>query len=415
MMPACAVLALLLSAAGQSAPQTAPVQAGSQASGLQALERQDYRQAADVFSRLSSADPQDYSALFYLALSETGLKEDQKAAENYKRVLTLKPGLYEAELNLGILYVRDHNPTDAIPLLRQAAQKKPDQARPVRYLGDALLASGDPSAAAEAYRAALSVDPKLAAAELGLGQSLAQQGKLDDALPHYRQAALLDPNLQSYLLEMAAAFSKANRGQDAVPLLKDFPNDPGACEELGRIYLTENRPSDAVTAFKAAVDISPTPANRLSLATAYLQNNQPDAAAPILEQALATDPGDYDLRMAVGRIYRDKRQYVTAANQFIAATQVRPDSVKAWNEAATAFLMAEEYPQALAALDKVRSLKAENAGDLYFRAMIYDKLHQVKPAIESYQRFLAMSDGKFPDQEFIARQRSRILEKEANR
>jgi hypothetical protein len=33
----------------------------------------------------------------------------------------------------------------------------------------------------------------------------------------------------------------------------------------------------------------------------------------------------------------------------------------------------------------------------------------------NYQRFLAVSGGKFPDQEFIARQRSRILEREATR
>jgi hypothetical protein len=47
--------------------------------------------------------------------------------------------------------------------------------------------------------------------------------------------------------------------------------------------------------------------------------------------------------------------------------------------------------------------------------MVLDKLHQVKPALASYQRFLELSQGKHPDQEFVARQRSRILEKEASR
>ncbi|MBV8551701.1 MAG: tetratricopeptide repeat protein [Acidobacteriaceae bacterium] len=405
-MAATLFLALFLSGAGQP---------DSQAAGLQALDRQDYQQAAQIFSKLSAADPQDYSALFYLALAETGLKHDDQAVEDYKRVLALKPGLYEAELNLGMVYLRDHRAGDAIPLLKAAAQQKPNQARPQRYLGDALLESGDASGAADAYRAALVADPKMAVAELGLGQALLHQNKLDDALPHYRRAAELDPKLKSYLLEIAGALSKANRGQDAIPLLKEFPEDPGACEELGRIYLTEHQPGAAVTAFKAAVEISPTAANQLSLATAYLQNNEPAAAAPILEQALAANPNDYDLRMAVGRIYRDKRQFVPAANQFVAAAGLKPGSVEAWNEAASAFVMAEQYPQALAALDKIRDLKAENAGDFYYRALIYDKLHQVKQALENYQRFLGVSGGRYPDQEFIARQRSRILEKEANR
>jgi hypothetical protein len=69
----------------------------------------------------------------------------------------------------------------------------------------------------------------------------------------------------------------------------------------------------------------------------------------------------------------------------------------------------------LAALDKVHNLNAETEGDFYYRAMVLDKLHNVKPALANYQRFLQLSQGKHPDQEFIARQRSRILEKEASR
>ncbi|HTU47661.1 MAG TPA: tetratricopeptide repeat protein [Bryobacteraceae bacterium] len=399
-------LAVLLSAAGQNNPEAA---------GLQALDHQDYQQAEKIFSSIAAADPKDYSALFNLALAETGLRQDDAAAEHYKQVLALKPALYEAELNLGILCLRDHRAADAVPLLRDAAKQKPQQARAQRYLGDGLAATGDLTASAEAYRAALATDPKMAAAELGLGQALARQGKLDEAAPHYRQAAALDPNLKSYELEIAVAFSKANRADDAIALLKDFPGDPGAREELGRLYLESNRPADAVPEFKAAVDMSPTPGNRLALATAYLKNNQPDLAEPILEQALAANPDDYDLHMAVGRIRRDKHDYAVAADQFAAAAKLKPDSIEAWNEAASAFVLAEQYPQALAALDKIHSLNADKPGDYYYRAIVLDKLHQIKPALASYRQFLAMSQGKFPDQEFIARQRSRILEREANR
>jgi tetratricopeptide (TPR) repeat protein len=385
------------------------------AAGLQALEHGDYAQAEQIFSKLVETDPKDYASLFNLALAETGLKKDSAAAGHYQQVLVLKPGLYEAELNLGILNIHSGHPSEAIPLLRDAAKQKPNQARPARYLGEALFQTGDLDGAATAFRAALTADPKLAAAELGLGQTLLRQGKLEEALPHYHQAAVLDTNLKSYLLEAAAALSKANRSSDAITLLKEFPDDVGAREELGRLYLAAKRPGEAVAEFQAAVAMSPTPANRLALATAYLSNNQPGAAAPILEAALASNPKDYDLRMAVGRIHRDKRDYAAAAAQFVAAAQLKPDSVKAWNEAANAFVLSEQYPQALAALDRVHSLNADSAGDFYYRAIVLDKLHQVKPALASYQKFLAMSQGKFPDQEFIARQRSRILEKEANR
>ncbi|MFL6354293.1 MAG: tetratricopeptide repeat protein [Bryobacteraceae bacterium] len=390
-------------------------QTNPQADGLQALDQHDYRRAEQIFTKLAATDSKDYSALFNLALAETALNENDQAVEHYKQTLALKPNLYEAELNLAILYLREGRAAVAEPLLRDATKQKPNQARPLRYLGDCLLAKEDLGAAAEAYSHALMIDPKLAAGHLGLGQSLARQGKLDDALTHYQQAVLLDPNLKSYLLELAVAFSKASRPDAAIPLLKQFPNDPGAREELGRLYLASNRPADAVSEFRGAAELSPTPANKLALATAYLKNNQPDLAAPILQEALATNPNDYELRMAVGRLNRDKHDYARAASEFAAAAKLQPDSVEAWNEAATSYVLAELYPQGLAALDQVHRLNAEKAGNFYLRAVVLDKLHQVKPALASYQRFLALSQGHYPDQEFIARQRSRILEKEANR
>jgi tetratricopeptide (TPR) repeat protein len=77
--------------------------------------------------------------------------------------------------------------------------------------------------------------------------------------------------------------------------------------------------------------------------------------------------------------------------------------------------LAEQYPQALAALDRVHALGQEIPGDYYLRAIIEDKLHQFKPALEAYRKFLASSDGKNPDEEFKARQRARIIETMLNK
>lgn len=387
----------------------------SQTAGFQALNRGDYQQAEEIFSKAVATDPKDYASLFNLALAETSLKKDDLASAHYTQVLALKPGLYEAELNLGMLYLRDHRPADALPLLREAVKSKPGEGRPKRYLGDALLQTGDFVAASDSFQNALKADPKSSVAELGLAQSLERQGKLDDALPHYTHAAELDPRLKSYLLEEAVAMVKADRAKDAIPLLAQFPDDPGAREELGGAYLAQGRPADAVEQFQAAVKLSPTPANNLALATAYLKNNQPQLAAPILQEALQSNPDDYDLRMAVGKISLDKRDFVSAAAQFVTAGKLKPDSAEAWNDAASAFIMAQQYPQALAAMDQVHRLHAEKPADFYWRAVVFDKLHQVKPALENYQQFLQLSQGKFPDQEFLARQRSKILEKEARR
>jgi tetratricopeptide (TPR) repeat protein len=383
--------------------------------GLKALDQQNYQLAHEIFAKLAAADSKDYSAFFNLALAEIGLKQDDKAAEHLRQVLVLKPGLYEADLNLGILELKSQKAADAIPPLRDAVKQKPIAARAQRYLGDALLATSDLTGAADAYRAALPADPKMAGAELGLGQSLLKQKQVDEAAPHFRKAAELDPRLKSYLLEIADAFMDAKQPEKAVDFLKEFPENPGAREALGRIYLAGNHPAEAVTEFQSAVNLAPTAANELALATALMQNKQDEAAKPLLERAVTQEPRNYELRMIVGRMHRDKHEYIPAGEQFLAASALKPESVEALQEAIAVLVPAQQFPQALACLDKVHNLSADTAGDFYYRAIVLDKLRQIKPALASYRQFLEMSQGKNPDQEFLARQRSRILEKEANR
>ncbi len=119
--------------------------------------------------------------------------------------------------------------------------------------------------------------------------------------------------------------------------------------------------------------------------------------------------------MMYGRALRDAHRYADAAPQFFAATQIKPDSKEAWNDLAGALTLSNEYPRALAALDRVRALGQETPGNSYLRAIVLDKLHQLKPALESYEKFLATSDGHYPDEEFKARQRVRMLRKDLNK
>jgi len=143
----------------------------------------------------------------------------------------------------------------------------------------------------------------------------------------------------------------------------------------------------------------------------YLTSDQVSHAA----QALAAAPKDFELRLFYARLLRDQRKFVDAAQQFFAATQIKPDSVEAWNELAAVLIVDAQYPQGIAALERLRSLGAETSAHLYLRAMSLDHLHQNKEALMYYEKFLAASQGKSPDEEFKARQRARILQKETGK
>src|SRR5271169_2859494 len=89
-----------------------------QADGLKALDAKQYGPAAELFRQAVQADPNDYAAHFHLALAESLLGRDADAIAEYQKTLELKPGLYQAELNLGILLLRLKRPGDAMPHLK---------------------------------------------------------------------------------------------------------------------------------------------------------------------------------------------------------------------------------------------------------------------------------------------------------
>jgi len=385
------------------------------AEGRKALEAQDYAAAARFFAQAVAADPQDYAAHFHLALADSLLNKDDEAMAEYRKTLELKPGLYEAELNLGIVLLRQKRAPEAVPLLEKAVETKPREYRPRFYAAEALAAAGDPAKAEGQYQAALEINPKSAEAELGWGRALARQNRLPDAAPHFRKAAALDPGFEDGLLELAGLYEKAGQRAEAIAIYQQFPNHAGVQERLGQLLLESKQYAEAAGRLEQAFQKDPTPANRLALAEAYLFDKKLEKALPLLEQAVQAEPGNYDLRMMLARALRDAARYPAATQQFFEAAKLKPDSRQAWNDLAAMLYLTGNYPQTLGALDRAYQLGEDTPANHYFRAITLDKLHDLKGALAAYQRFLALSQGKSPDEEFKARQRVRIIQKELSK
>jgi Tfp pilus assembly protein PilF len=382
------------------------------ADGIKALEDGKYDAAVQAFQKAIEADPKDYYAHFNLAFAYSALHKDTEGIAEYRKTLELKPGLYEAELNAGILLMRQKQPADGLPLLAHAVEQKPAEFRPRYYLAEAQYQTGAFDQAETNYRMALDVDPKSAAAELGLAHALARQEKLSDAAPHYRKAAELDPRYHDDLLELAELFEKNRQPAEAIAIYREFPSNAAAQEHLGQLMLESKQYADAIPRLESAYQQSPSEANRVALAAAYLFASQLDKALPLLNQAVAAEPANYDVRMMYARALRDRKQFPAAAVQFLEAAKLKPTESKTWGELGGMLYMMGNLQQSLAAFDKARELGEDTAGNWFLRAIILDKLKQPKPALEAYEKFLSKSQGKNPDQEFQARQRVRILQRE---
>lgn len=374
------------------------------AEGLKALEEQRWDAAVASLSKAVEADPKNYALHFNLAFGLSMAGKTPEAIREYRSTLDLKPGLYEAQLNLGVLLLGQKQAAEASNLLLDALKQKPGEYRPNWYSAEALFAAGKPAEAIPLFRKALEIDPKSRDATLGLARALAKDGKLSEADPLFRQSG--------ELLELAALYEAAGKTTEAVTLYLQFPNDPAAQERAGELLLESGKASDAIPQLEMAVQKSPTPANRFALASSYTLAKQYDKAEPLLAAALAAEPNNIRLHLMYARVLRQQRKYGPAAQEFLKVANAKPDSAEAWSDLAGMLILLENYPQAIAALDRVRALGAEKPAHFYFRAIVLDKNRVYQQALESYEKFLATSNGQNPDEEFKARQRVRILRKE---
>jgi tetratricopeptide (TPR) repeat protein len=385
------------------------------AEGAKALDAGKLDAAVEMFTKASAADAKDYGARFNLALALGLQGKFPESIAQYKAVLELKPGLYEAELNLGISLLRVKDFPGAVEQLKAASGQKPAEFRPAYYLAEALRESGALAEAESAYTAAVRLKADSAEAELGLAQTLMREKKLGDAEPHFRRAAALNPKYRTYLLELASRAEADGQTERAVALYREFPDDAGARERLGALLIHSGNAQEAISALERAVAQSPSQANRAELAEAYHKAKMDDKALMMTSQMVAAEPKAFDVRMFAGKMLLDLHKLPEAEGQFASAARLEPDSVEAWKELSAVLVINQKYAEGIAALDRLRSLGVNTPGQMFFRALSYDHLHQLKEAIAAYKEFLASSDGKNPDEEFKARQRARILQHELDK
>jgi tetratricopeptide (TPR) repeat protein len=348
--------------------------------GIKALDGERYADAAAIFEKAAAADPKDYAAYFHLALAESMLARNEQAVAGYERTLALKPELAEAQMNLGI-----------------------------------LLTSSNPTRASQLLRAALAKNPESAGGLVALGRLVMADGKLDEAEPLLTKAAKLDPRYNDAVLELANEFEKAKNWDAAQRLYEPGAASPDVAERLGVVMLAAGKPDQAIAPLELAVSKAPSSANQYALAIAYLRTKQPAKALPQLAAASAAEPANLELRLAYGRALRDQRQFAPAAQQFSAVTKLKADSRDAWSELAGMLVMLENYPQALGAYERLEALGEQSAGLNFFKAICQDRLQLKKEALASYEKFLTLSAGASPDQEFQARQRVLLLKREVKK
>lgn len=121
------------------------------------------------------------------------------------------------------------------------------------------------------------------------------------------------------------------------------------------------------------------------------------------------DPGNYEAHLLLGEMLSSQRDFAAAQQELEAAARLRPELPDAYVDLANILYLQQDLTGTLKMLDRVAATGKKSPWFYFLRAITLDKLDDPEPALDSYQQFLAVDNGQYPDQEFQARQRIKAI------
>lgn len=380
----------------------------------------DWKGAEAKLAAYLTTHPDDGRALFDAGYVADALNRSDDALGYYSRAVKANPNSFEARLALGLVLAREGKFDDARPQLTAATTLDPGEA------GTALKARAwralaqidrrdNPSQASNDLLEALKLSPETPHDTLLAAELAASAGQLDAAEKAYRRVLAEDPQSTEAQSGLARVLIAQKQYPEAETLLRSAlqqtPDDPGTNAELAIALAAQNKP-EAVPLLEKLHQAHAQDENiTRMLADMKAQTGDAAGSDALYVPLLAAHPGDPGLLIAHGQNLIFEHKYQEAIPVFSKATEIDPRDADGWSGLAFAASKTAQPSLALHALTIRSRYLPENASTYFLWATSYDSLHNRASAVTYYHHFLDAAAGKYPDQEWQARQRLLLLEK----
>jgi tetratricopeptide (TPR) repeat protein len=387
--------------------------------------KSDWKSAQTKLEAWLATHPTDPRALFdagYVADAQNRLDD---AAGLYRRAVEANPRSLEAHLSLGLLLARQGKSEEARPELAAATKLNPSDAGPeLKARAWRALAQidrprpgslGDTTEASNDLLEALKLTPETPADTL-LAASLADQaGEYDVAERAYRRVLAGDPKSADasaglgHILIVRKKYPEAETFLRAA--LEKSPDDTALTAQLATVLVAQDK-AEAIPLIQKLHDAHPgdTAITRM-LAELLAESGDAAGSDNLYVGLLAASPSDPALLVAHGQNLIRQLKYPEAFAVFDKATQLNPANPDGWSGLAFSASKTKQPAIAIHALTMRSKFLPEVPSTYFLWAISYDSLHQNAEAAAYYHRFLDAAAGKFPNQEWQARQRLILLEK----
>ena len=384
-----------------------------------AIGKSDWKTAETKLDLWLPDHSTDARALFdagYVADAQNRLTD---AESLYRRAIGADPKSFEAHLSLGLLLARQGNEEDARPELAMATNLDTGEAGPAmkarawRALAQ-IDRADDPTEASDDLLEALKLSPETSADTLLAAGIAEDAGESSAAEAAYRRVLEKDPNSLEANRGLAHVLIGRKQYPEAETLLRaaleKSPDDPAMTAQLATVLAAQDK-AEAMPLLEKLHDAHPKDDAITSMLAAVLADAGDYAGSDRLYVSLlAQTPYDARLEVAHGQNLIRELHYAEAFAAFDKATQIDAANADGWSGLAFAASRTSQPSVTIHALTMRSKYLPEVPSTYFLWATAYDNLHQRDQAVTYYKHFLDSSAGKFPDQEFQARQRLKLLE-----
>lgn len=406
---------------GEAVSQVAPELADAEA----AVAKSDWKTAASKLDDYLSNHANDARALFDAGYVAEHQDQLERAGGFYRRAVTADPNSFESHLALGLLLAREGKKDEAHNELQAATELNPGDA------GEALKArawralarldapgpdgGGNAGTASEELLEALKLSPETPQDTLLAADLAEDAGQHDTAEAAYRRVLARDPKSVAANSGLAHVLIEKHQYADAEKVVRGIlpqdPDNPVLNAQLATILAAQDDAGALPLLQKMHAAHPGDPAVTRMLAQVLAQAGEAAESDKLYAGLLAKSPDDTDLLVAHGQNLIRQQSYADALTAFKKATDLDSADGDAWSGVAFAASKLHQPSVVIHALTMRSQFLPEVPATYFLWATSYDTLNDRVAAVTYYHHFLESSGGKFPDQEWQARQRLLALEK----
>jgi tetratricopeptide (TPR) repeat protein len=171
---------------------------GYEVNGADALDRGDWKGAADAFRKGIEVAPQEASLHHKLGTALALLGDGPAAMNEFERSIALDPSFSKAHYSLGVILAATDQPAAAIQHFQAALKSQPGYVEARLQLAHTLRRSGQPEASLVHYAQIVKEDARVPEARFGYAAALIRLRRYAEARDYLAEAVTIYPNELSF-------------------------------------------------------------------------------------------------------------------------------------------------------------------------------------------------------------------------